>query len=91
MQAPISLLTRREISAKLSADLRLEFRLKAPADRAAKCWATGDQFNPSFKKHVAAEGKAVISVDGYCTCYAGACLYTAPAPNVAKPEELNDL
>ncbi len=57
MQAPISLLTRREISAKLSADLRLEFGLKAPADRAAKCWATGDQFNPSFKKHVAAEGK----------------------------------
>ena len=45
------------MSARLPADLRLEFRLKGPADRAAKGWATGDQFNPSFKKHVAAEGK----------------------------------
>ena len=91
MQAPISLLTRREISAKLSADLRLEFRLKGPADRAAKCWATGDQFNPSFKKHVAAEGKPLSLLMVIALVMPERVFYIAPAPNVPKHEELNDL
>ena len=65
--------------------------LKAPADRAAKCWATGDQFNPSFKKRVAAEGKPSSLLMVIAFGMPERVFYIAPAPNVTKHEELNDL